>query len=54
LVVFYFFLIFWKTLKEKEAMEEPETLFKHSMFSLYTFFLIFLFCLTYFIDTIGQ
>jgi len=54
LVVFYFFLIFWKTLKEKEAMEEPETLLKHSKFTLYTFFLIFLFCFSYFIDTIGQ
>ena len=54
LVVFYFFLIFWKTLKEKEAMEEPETLLKHFKFTLFTFFLVFLFCLSYFIDTIGQ
>ena len=54
LVIFYFFLIFWKTLKEKEAMEEPETLLKQSKFTLYTFFLVFLFCLSYFIDTIGQ
>jgi decaprenyl-phosphate phosphoribosyltransferase len=54
LVVFYFFLIFWKTLKEKEALEEPETLLKHFKFTLYTFFLAFLFCLSYFIDRIGQ
>jgi len=53
LVFFYFCLIFWKTLKEKEAMEEPETLLKHSLIALYTFFLTFLFCLSYFVDRIG-
>ncbi|UCE42086.1 MAG: UbiA family prenyltransferase [Candidatus Aminicenantes bacterium] len=54
LIAFYFFLIFWKTIKEKEAMEEPETLLKHSKISLYTLFLLLLFCLSYFIDTIGR
>ncbi len=54
LVFFYFCLIVWKTLKEKEAMEEPETLLKHIRFSLYTIFLTCLFCLSYFIDAIGQ
>lgn len=54
LVAIYFFLIFWKTLKEKEALEEPETLFKHTKFTFYTLFLVFLFSLTYFIDKIGQ
>lgn len=54
LVVFYLFLIFQKTIKEKEAMEEPETLLKHSEFTLYTFFLAILFSLSYFIDTLGQ
>jgi decaprenyl-phosphate phosphoribosyltransferase len=53
-VFFYFFLIFWKTLKEKEAMEEPESLLKHPKFTAYTFFLFILFSLSYFIDKIGQ
>jgi 4-hydroxybenzoate polyprenyltransferase len=53
-VFFYFFLIFWKTLREKEAMEEPERLLKHPKFTLYTFFLFLLFSLSYFIDTLGQ
>jgi 4-hydroxybenzoate polyprenyltransferase len=54
LVFFYLFLIFWKTLKEKEVMEEPERLLKHPKFTIYTFVLILLFSLTYFFDTIGQ
>lgn len=53
-VFFYFFLIFWKTLKEKEAMEEPERLFRHSKFTICTLFLFLLFSLSYFIDTLGQ
>jgi 4-hydroxybenzoate polyprenyltransferase len=54
LVFFYFFLIFWKTLREKEAMEEPERLLRHSKFTIYTFLLVLLFSLTYFFDTIGK
>ena len=50
----YFFLIFWKTLKEKEAMEEPERLFMHSKFTIYTLFLSLLFFLSFFIDTVGK
>lgn len=53
-VFFYFFLIFWKTIKEKEAMEEPETLLKQPKFTIYTFFVVLLFSLSYFIDKIGQ
>jgi len=53
-VFFYFFLIFWKTLKEQEAMEEPERLLKHLKFTIYTFFLVLLFSLSYFIDKLGQ
>jgi decaprenyl-phosphate phosphoribosyltransferase len=53
-VFFYFFLIFWKTLKEREAMEEPERLFMHSKFAIYTLFLCLLFLLTFFIDTVGK
>lgn len=54
LVFFYFFLIFWKTLREKEAMEEPERLLKQPKFTIYTFLLVLLFSLTYFVDTIGK
>jgi decaprenyl-phosphate phosphoribosyltransferase len=53
-VFFYFFMIFWKTLREKEAMEEPERLLKNPSFTVYTFFLILLFSLTYFLDKIGK
>ena len=54
LVFFYFFMIFWKTIREKEVMEEPESLLKQPAFTVYTFFLILLFALTYFFDTIGK
>jgi len=53
-VFFYLFLFFWKTLKEKEAMEEPERLLVHPKFAIYTIFLVLLFSLSYFIDTIGK
>jgi len=53
-VFFFFFLIFWKTLREKEAMEEPERLFKHPRFTIFTLFLFLLFFLSFFIDTLGQ
>lgn len=53
-VFIYFFLIFGKTLKEREAMEEPESLFMHSKFAIYTLFLCFLFLLSFFIDTVGK
>ena len=50
LVVFYFFLFFRKTMKEDEVMEEPERLFMHLKFALYTLFLIALFILSAFMD----
>ncbi len=53
-VFIYFFLIFWKTLKERELMEEPERLFMHSKFTIYTLFLSFLFLLSFFIDAVGK
>lgn len=53
-VAVYFFLIFWKTLKEREVMEEPERLFTHSKFTIYTIFLSLLFFLSFFIDTVGK
>jgi len=50
LVVVYFFLFFRKTMKEDEVMEEPERLFMHLKFALYTLFLIALFVLSAFLD----
>lgn len=52
-VLFYFFLIFWKTIREKEAMEEPESLMKHPRFAAYTLFLLILFVLSFFVDAVG-
>ncbi|MBN1222921.1 MAG: UbiA family prenyltransferase [Candidatus Aminicenantes bacterium] len=43
LLLFYFYLFFRKTLKEDEVMEEPERLFTHTQFALYTLLLILLF-----------
>lgn len=53
-VFVYFLLFFWKTLQEKEVMEEPEKLFTHPKFALYTLFLIILFFLSVFLDKPGQ
>lgn len=53
-VFVFFFLIFWKTLKEKEAMEEPERLLKHYKFTIYTLFVVLLFSLSFFIDRLGR
>jgi len=40
---FYFFLIFRKTLREDEVMEEPERLLMHPLFAIYTLFLLLVF-----------
>jgi len=53
-VFVYFFLIFWRTLKEKEVMEEPERLLKHYKFAIYTLFVASLFFVSFFIDRLGQ
>ncbi len=49
-VFFYFFLFFRKTMREDEVMEEPERLFMHLKFALYTLFLIAIFFLSSFLD----
>ncbi len=49
-VFFYFFLFFRNTMREDEVMEEPERLFMHLKFALYTLFLIAIFFLTSFLD----
>ncbi len=54
LLLAYFVLIFWKTLKEKEAMEEPESLLRNAGFSVFTLLLLFAYSLTYFLDTLGR
>jgi 4-hydroxybenzoate polyprenyltransferase len=53
-VLVYLFLFFWKTFKEKEAMEEPERLLMHPKFAIYTIFIVLLFSLSYFIDAVGK
>jgi len=53
-LLFYFFLFFKKTLKEKEVMEEPEQLLKQPQFALYTLLLALLFFLIFFLDKPGQ
>lgn len=47
LLVVYFLLFFWKTLKEKAVMEEPERLFRRPLFAVYTIGLIILFLLSF-------
>jgi 4-hydroxybenzoate polyprenyltransferase len=49
-IFFYFFLFFRKTMREDEVMEEPERLFMHLKFALYTLFLIAIFFLSSFLD----
>jgi decaprenyl-phosphate phosphoribosyltransferase len=49
-VFFYFFLFFRKTMREDDIMEEPERLFMHLKFALYTLFLIAIFFLSSFLD----
>lgn len=49
-VFFYFFLFFRKTMREDELMEEPERLFMHLKFALYTLFLMAAFFLSSFLD----
>jgi decaprenyl-phosphate phosphoribosyltransferase len=46
-------LILRKTLRESEVMEETEKILASAKFGLYTIFLLLLFVLSYFVDTIG-
>ncbi|MCX7974691.1 MAG: UbiA family prenyltransferase [Candidatus Aminicenantes bacterium] len=45
-LLLYFLLFFWKTLKEKAVMEEPERLFRRPLFAFYTVGLIILFLIS--------
>jgi len=53
-LLFFFLLILRKTLRETEVMEEPEKMLASPRFALYTIFLVLLFVLAYFKDTIGR
>lgn len=50
----FFGLIFRKTLREAEIMEEPEKLLVRPKYALYSIFLIILFALAFLKDTIGR
>jgi decaprenyl-phosphate phosphoribosyltransferase len=49
LLLLYLYLFFHKTLREKEIMEEPETLLLHPLIALFTLALLFLFALAFFL-----
>jgi 4-hydroxybenzoate polyprenyltransferase len=53
-LVVFFLLIFRKTLREAEVMEEPEKMLASPRFALYTLFLLALFILAFFRDTVGR
>ena len=53
-LLFFFLLILRKTLREAEVMEEPEKMLASPKFAIYTIFLVLLFILAYFKDTIGK
>lgn len=46
-LAFYVLIIFRKTLREKEVMEEPEMLLQRPLFAVYTFALLLLFLLAF-------
>lgn len=50
----FILLIFRKTLSEAEVMEEPEKLLANSRYAIYVFFLLALFILAFFKDSIGR
>ncbi len=49
LLCLYLFLFFFKTLREKDIMEEPETLFLHPLIAFFTLVLLALFALAFFL-----
>jgi 4-hydroxybenzoate polyprenyltransferase len=53
-LVVFFLLIFRKTLREAEIMEEPEKMLASPRFAFYTLFLLALFVLAYFRDAVGR
>jgi 4-hydroxybenzoate polyprenyltransferase len=53
-LIVFFGLIFRKTLREAEVMEEPEKMLTSPLFAFYTLFLLALFILAFFLDTVGR
>ncbi|MBM3310815.1 MAG: hypothetical protein FJY80_04845 [Candidatus Aminicenantes bacterium] len=53
-LVVFFYLIFRKTLREDEVMEEPEKLLVRPKYALFALFLLALFILSYFRDAVGR
>jgi 4-hydroxybenzoate polyprenyltransferase len=53
-LLFFFLLILRKTLREAEVMEEPEKMLANPKYAVYTIFIVLLFVLSYFKDTIGK
>ena len=53
-LVVFFLLILRKTLREAEVMEEPEKMLTSPRFAFYTLFLLGLFALAFFRDTVGR
>jgi len=53
-LVVFFLLIFRKTLREAEVMEEPEKMLASPRFAFYTLFLLALFVLAFLRDTVGR
>jgi decaprenyl-phosphate phosphoribosyltransferase len=53
-LVVFFLLIFRKTLREAEVMEEPEKLLASPKFAIYTLFLLALFAAAFFLDAAGR
>lgn len=49
LLFLYLLLFFFKTLREKKIMEEPETLFLHPLIAIFTLALLGLFALAFFL-----
>ncbi|MBN2246653.1 MAG: UbiA family prenyltransferase [Candidatus Aminicenantes bacterium] len=53
LILVFFLLILKKTISENEVMEEPERLLKFSFFSVYTLFMLVVYIIFSFKETIG-
>ena len=54
LILFYFLLIYFKTLQEKAVMEEPERLLKNPFFAVYTLVLAVLFFIVSYLAAVGR
>ena len=50
LLLIYLYLFIHKTLQEKEIMEEPESLLRNPLIAVFTFSLLFLIALAFFLD----